>query len=745
MSEWTVMPAFEEQVRQSFAVPEIRPEFINRLERDLLERAKKGKPRGQMLFGLRPAAAIAMVVLTLVILTTLIVGPQQVYAGFKKLLGYIPGIGLVDQESTIRVLTEPVSQVRDGITVAVNQAFLLETETRLEYGVSGVSLSAYPGNEAVTGCFELPYLRLPDGTQLDIDAPVPADIYQVTFVLPCIFNTLPDTTPTGWELPLTFVDAPDNLIILPVQAVLPSPGTAGRDEPLSGVETQTADVEANASVSVDSVIETQDGYILLGSVRSLVPEGSWLQIIGPMVIHDAQGNTVRYGFPEDIQPPMDIDTGRGGYSWAVQIDGAGLAFPLKFSFNAMVISEVEIEEPARLVFDTGLAPQPGQVWDLNQDIDIGGFTIRLLSVTAMEDSFSFSIDPGPDLVDVNVAIDGFQALAGGGGGAWGGAFTRSMVYADLPAGSLTLVFDRPTKAEPVENLQTEWQPEEVREFQTAISEGVCWDSGSYPSIPELPDGLDGLVVVAQVNPQMQLVESAVDGSGSRVLAVGSVHGAVSLDGSALAYADERGIGILDLETGAEETIAGMSGISQHWSPDGSRIAVVRAGEAYGIFVVGRDGTNPLQLSNLGYESIAGWSPDGTALYYTIPGSSENGFDLREVDVETGGTDTLFVLKNSSLKAPYPAVSPDGFWIAYRGRDNSSLYIMGMDGSPARLVLDAPALAVSGIAWERAGHLLGVSLITADNQEGEVILLAPDSCETYRLPGVRGALRGLWIR
>jgi hypothetical protein len=319
-----------------------------------------------------------------------------------------------------------------------------------------------------------------------------------------------------------------------------------------------------------------------------------------------------------------------------------------------------------------------------------------------------------------------------------------MIFSELPAGELILVFDNPDIAEPVENLQTEWEPEVIREFVANHPEDVCWDRSTYPSIPDLPEALSGMVVVAQVEPQMQLAISALDGSGSRILTTGSVHGAVTMDGTALVYGKEGGLGIVDIESGTEETIAGFTGISQHWAPDGSRIAFVSAGDAYGIFVISREGGDPVQLSNLGYESIAGWSPDSTMLYYTIPGSSNEGFELWEVDTGSGEASRLFVIENSSLKAPYPAVSPDGSWIAYRGRDNSSLYIKSMDGGQARLLLDAPAMAVSGIAWESEGHLLGVSLITETNQEGEVILLTPENCETYRLRGVRGELRAIWI-
>ncbi|HEX7393449.1 MAG TPA: hypothetical protein VF313_00840, partial [Anaerolineaceae bacterium] len=116
MNEWTSTPQFEENVRQSFGVPEIRSEFADQVYGDLMQRAvaKSRKPRP--FFGLRPAWSIALAILSLMIIATLAIGPQRVYAAVLQLFGYIPGVGIVDQSSPIRVLAEPVSVTRDGIS-----------------------------------------------------------------------------------------------------------------------------------------------------------------------------------------------------------------------------------------------------------------------------------------------------------------------------------------------------------------------------------------------------------------------------------------------------------------------------------------------------------------------------------------------------------------------------------------------------------------------------------------------------
>ena len=83
-------------------------------------------------------------------------------------LGYLPGFGLVEQGAQIRVLKEPVSLTREGVTLTVKSAVITSEKSDIYYFVSGVPHSAYPEGEAVNGCIGSPYLRLPDGTKMDV-------------------------------------------------------------------------------------------------------------------------------------------------------------------------------------------------------------------------------------------------------------------------------------------------------------------------------------------------------------------------------------------------------------------------------------------------------------------------------------------------------------------------------------------------------------------------------------------------
>ncbi len=186
------VPSFtiQDKVRAALSAPEPSPVFIDRLEAQLLSPAGQGnlqknrRPGWKDWVALRlrrPAWVTAILVILLLVAGLVVVGPQRVLAAFRQLFGYIPGVGLVDESAPIRVLAEPVSLTRDGVTVSVTSATLTTERTYLDFGAYGVSLAAYPKTEGGGGgCMEPAYLLLPDGTKIlaanEMDKPIPADV-----------------------------------------------------------------------------------------------------------------------------------------------------------------------------------------------------------------------------------------------------------------------------------------------------------------------------------------------------------------------------------------------------------------------------------------------------------------------------------------------------------------------------------------------------------------------------------------
>src|SRR6185503_9544616 len=111
----------------------------------------------------RPYATILLALLLVLVLSGV------VYA-LGRSLGYIPGIGLVDQSVPIRMLAELVSQTRDGITVTVNEAVLTSSKTMIVLTVENIPQEHLSRDIAVPACginaADHTKLQLPDGTEV---------------------------------------------------------------------------------------------------------------------------------------------------------------------------------------------------------------------------------------------------------------------------------------------------------------------------------------------------------------------------------------------------------------------------------------------------------------------------------------------------------------------------------------------------------------------------------------------------
>ena len=84
----------------------------------------------------RPALMILLVLLALGLLTGV------VYAVGRS-LGYIPGVGLVEQGRPLRVLAEPVTVRKNGMSITVKQVVADSSRTFVVYQVDGIS----PGDD----------------------------------------------------------------------------------------------------------------------------------------------------------------------------------------------------------------------------------------------------------------------------------------------------------------------------------------------------------------------------------------------------------------------------------------------------------------------------------------------------------------------------------------------------------------------------------------------------------------------
>lgn len=161
--------------------------------------------------------------------------------------------------------------------------------------------------------------------------------------------------------------------------------------------------------------------------------------------------------------------------------------------------------------------------------------------------------------------------------------------------------------------------------------------------------------------------------------------------------------------------------------------------AEGVYVIGLDGSSRRQVTDQAYASVIGWSPDSAQIYVAIPFSGGSPWKVRAIDAATGEWRDLFTIENGTPKFLSPALSPDGQWIAYRGADNSSLYLVRLDGADMHLVMTG----VRQVVWSRSGWM-GVTVASPDPEQLRVLLLQPESCRVYLLPSLHGYLEALYV-
>lgn len=689
----------------------------------------------------RPLTFVLIVILILLMLT-------GVAYAIGNLLGFIPGVGIIERGLPLRILAGPATAMRDGITLTIGQAVLSGDKTVVIYSVEGIPAYAYPESKKVPGCTEAPEIHLQDGTTLKfysgesvswgtgyetrvIYSAIPVSIDSATFIVPCIYGTLPGTLPENWNLKLQFVPAPPGLTVMPVIEVSPSPNTSGNT--------------ASQPLVLERVIETQNGYILIGKIwmAGMPADMPILDSISQFRITDAAGGELVTKIPDDV----DVASNKADeIAWAYEIEGKQQVWPLTISIDAINAS-LSHGDQFRFKFDTGPNPQTGQEWILNKDVVLNGYRVTLSSVHRLADGYKFTLRSDPQVTGVSVWIDGFDAAGGGGGSDGKGNFNLSSVYeGNVPSGELTLLISIQSVFMTVPWSIT-WQPDVLPapapDDTPSLPPTTCLAGDILSKLAPPPANLNGKVLLYEsldaVSWGVNL--ASLDGSQKQLAAYQGNWATLSPDGTRVVYSGTDGqIHLRDLETGEDRILEGAVGYDLHVSPDGKFIAAVDKGNLRVIDLESSD-SRYIPLNSITF-GVAGWSSDGAKVYITTPGSQ--GFILQTVDIITGEMRELFILEDSSRKEPYATVSPDGNWVAYRGQENNSLHLVRTDGTEGHLVMDRILATVSSVVWSPDSKWLGASLAQFDSGERTVVIFQPDSCKAFTLPNLHGEIQGLML-
>ena len=696
---------FEDQIRAAMKVPLPRPDFVEALAKQLRQSASVASRETRKVW--HPARAISLALLFLIIASVLIIGPQRVLAQVLDWLGYVPGVGFVNQEDGLRVLETPVSQTRDGITVTIEEGLIDAEHTWLTFFFEGIRRELKPRFENEPGCGVGPEIRLPDGTLLtlaggsggggptwmreQVSYPAqPADMNEVTVHVPCVPEVMPGAGPEDWEFTVRFVPAPEGFVVLPV-VTLPTETRAPDGEPLSS-EMHGIQLE------VQELVELNDEFLFRGTLsweRSLY---TWIEFGGfQLEMRDAYGNPVAIEevYDDSVQPSSEHSI-----PWSVRTDRKDISGPISIGLSQLAVQEPSLDlESVAFTLDFNGAKQ--QSWSLNQMIAVQGYEIIVQNATFEpwgDGTYALTLNlltPPNEISIISLRdLDNQSKMLSGGGGGEPGAenFIQTIFYDYLPQGEHRFVVETFFHL-----LQGPWTvtvdiPENMYPSATPTPL-VCLTQESWQEVLEagqLPSvALEGHVLledrgVPALLPAQVLV--SLDSNETTAIGQGS-WAALSPGGRKVAYAYE-GLRVLDTETGQTVLlIAEDSSYAMSWSPEGERITFIRGGD--GVYLINADGSELHRAPGTSADmiGIAGWLPDGKR--FVVSRIAAGGTLMQTLDLRTGETEDLFLVDNP--KGGFAHLSPDGTRIIFSagvfGKTNYGIYMANLDGSDQRLLAE----------------------------------------------------------
>jgi WD40 repeat protein len=204
----------------------------------------------------------------------------------------------------------------------------------------------------------------------------------------------------------------------------------------------------------------------------------------------------------------------------------------------------------------------------------------------------------------------------------------------------------------------------------------------------------------------EIVSVSADGADERVLTTGS-EPAISPDGTLLAFSrgGPNSIWVRDLRTGEERQVVALLGVrSPTWSPDGTRLAILKAKQDpvlridpitrrprwmledhFAVAVVDVATGAVQDIPSQTFSASPSWSPDGRRLVF----DGNTGLYL----VEATGAGEPQLIPGTNNQFTSPAWSPDGSLIAValHRNDHYDIAVIRPEGGGVRLLTDSPAL------------------------------------------------------
>lgn len=437
--------------------------FVNGLEERLLQQAAAQfrpaeRRRWVDVFRARTWATAAVAVALAIIAIVAVVGPQETLAAVQRLIGYIPGIGFVENpQQTWRVLSEPVAVERDGVTVTVEKLLAGAESTQVRLRVDGLPLdkSLYetgidendesrlplvmPNPELIAGGERLISTYAVSGAGDFVWAeyvypPLPAGIENVTLFLPRIPGLAAGVAPEDWTIELSLQEAAAGGMV------------AATAEP------RASELVNQARLWIESVAAMPDQTVLkvrlISEIEGREPAVDWraetwgqpsgLDAFG-LSLTDDRGQSYPLTREETLQATGDrstvllapaLDPSR---RYTLRLEGANF----EYRFNGMRQPSFRLDVPD--------GSEPGSAWTVDETFEAAGFSFHVAAAELRpgygeQIVLALTIDPVPGITGIGLSCADLEVCSSSGFFAVEpGQTLQTEVYLhEIPTGALLL-------------------------------------------------------------------------------------------------------------------------------------------------------------------------------------------------------------------------------------------------------------------------------------------------------------------
>ena len=506
--------SLEKNIKETYHLADVSPTFITDLANQLKNTQTYRKKTTRSPFLVSKRWGYAVIVVLAILSTLFAIGPSKVLAQIQSILGYIPGIGVVDTRTTFYQLSDSVYKTRDDITLTIQSALISADQIIISFSMTDLPEAMTPEYFYDPQCNTPAYMILPDNsviqsyrnrTSITPDSGYEHNLYfknssttsftRATLVFPCLMGTIPNTGPTNWQFDLTFKPAPDNLTVFPVALLdqdnieteitdenAPDASEDSIPDEIEGsMPALIVDGDRQEEMIVLSVVEKPDSYWITWAFP--FAHDSDIQVNGHLylipfnpILFDANGeelpkpdqalqNELR-AFTDSIvrQLPEEKKLDYFGTSNTFAIPKSGIQFPVYLKLNVFERSFPEKESYAEITFNGTHVLHADGPMEINQEINIGSVSFTLVSIEMNEfGGYSFNFNGEEHrVVQCKVEIPGLSPNLSGDGNLYPGDlfnYFNVLVFPSAPTGQRTLRISEPAVLGDLISFIGIWSPE----------------------------------------------------------------------------------------------------------------------------------------------------------------------------------------------------------------------------------------------------------------------------------------------